>query len=292
MEDLDKWRKAGKITGEARRYGATLIKKNSKIIDVVEKVEEKIKNLGGECAFPVNTSLNDCAAHDTARPEDERIFTDEVVKLDLGVHVDGCIGDTAVTVDLSGKHEKLLKASEEALKAAIEAAKQFKSLGEIGRAIQESISKYGFAPVRNLSGHGLSEYNVHTSPSIPNYDTGDKRILEKETIIAIEPFASMGKGEIYESGDANIFSQVARKGVRNPITRNILKEIEKYKGLPFSLTWLVKKFTLPKTNFALRELMNLGILKGYPPLIDKAHGTISQKEHTLYIGDEVEVLTK
>lgn len=292
LEDIDKWREAGKITAKAREFSRGLVKKNAKIIDVVEKIEEKIQSLGAEPAFPVNISLNDCAAHATAYPDDDAVFGSDVVKIDIGAHIDGCVGDTAVTVDLLGKYEKLLKAAEDALDAAIKKTKENATLGEIGKAIQEVITSTGFSPVKNLSGHGITRYDVHTSPTVPNIDTGDKRKIEKNSIIAIEPFASNGRGEIYESGDAIIFSQIARKGVRNIITRNVLKEIEKYKNLPFATRWLTKKFSLPKVNFALRELNQLDIIKGYPPLVDKAHGIISQAEHTLYIGDEVEVLTK
>lgn len=292
MEDLDKWRKAGKITAQVREFSKKLVKKNAKLLDVANKIESKIRDLGAEPAFPVNISLNDCAAHSTAKTDDDAVFHDEVVKIDIGTHIDGCIGDTAVTVDLSGKHEKLLRASRDALEAAIKALKTGATIGEIGKAVQETITKFGYAPVRNLSGHTLEKYIVHISPNIPNIDTRDERKVPKDSIIAIEPFASTGRGEIYESGEAEIFSQISRKGVRNMITKNVLREIEKYNNLPFPKRWLAEKFGLPRVNLALRELLNLEVIKGYPPLVDKEHGIISQAEHTLYVGDEIEILTK
>ena len=128
LEDIEKWRKAGKIASKAREFGKTLIKKNAKILDVAEKIEEKIRDLGAEPAFPVNISLNDCAAHATAHPDDKAVFGDDVVKLDVGAHIDGCVGgDTAITVDLTGKHEDLMKASQDALDAAINAVKENKT---------------------------------------------------------------------------------------------------------------------------------------------------------------------
>ncbi|MEK6916550.1 MAG: M24 family metallopeptidase, partial [Nanoarchaeota archaeon] len=150
-----------------------------------------------------------------------------------------------------------------------------------GRAIQDTITTYGFAPIRNLSGHGLNQYVYHDSPSIPNFDTGDKTTLEKGQVIAIEPFASTGSGVIFESSNANIFSIRHKKPVRNMITRQVLKEIETFRNMPFTTRWLTKKFPEPKVNFALRDLIQHGILNSYPPLPDTNGGLVSQAEHTV-----------
>lgn len=291
MENIEDWRKAGRIAAEALAYGKSLIVKGASYLDVTEKIEAKIKELGGECAFPAQMSLNDVAAHFTVDPEEDIEFTDQIVSLDVGVHVNGAIGDTACTVDLSGKHADLVKASEEALEAAIKIIKPGIALGEIGKAIHAVIIKYGFSPITNLSGHGLGLYDVHTAPTIPNFDTGDKTKLEKGMVIAIEPFATAGAGIIYESSNANIFMLVDVKPVRNPITRKVLQEIANYNNLPFCTRWLAKKFSLPQIKFALRELRNLNILKEFPPLPDKAHGLVSQAEHTILVDEKVEVLT-
>jgi hypothetical protein len=64
--------------------------------------------------------------------------------------------------------------------------------GEIGRTISETITDLGFNPIQNLSGHGVSHFNIHDSPSIPNFDNGDDTTLEKGDTIAIEPFATTG----------------------------------------------------------------------------------------------------
>ncbi len=292
-ETLAKLKKAVKIAAEARDFGASLIKKDASLLDVTKKVEDKILKLGGEMAFPPQISLNDCAAHFYPDEDDKIIFKDQVCSLDVGVHIDGFIGgDTAITVDLSKENEELIKASREALNNAIKIIKPGITLAEIGKAIQETIQSFDFAPVRNLSGHGLDEYNIHAKPSIPNYDNGDPTELQEDQLIAIEPFASKGAGIIYESGNATIFQLIAKKPVRNIYTRQILKELEKYKGLPFCRRWLTEKFSLPKVNFALRELKNLEILREYPPLVDKNHGIISQAEHTLIVKDKPIILTK
>jgi len=291
MEDIEKWRKASRIAAEALDYGKSLIKKDASYMEITEKIEKKIFDLGGKPAFPVQMSLNEVAAHFTLDPGEDIKFADQLVNLDIGVHVDGCIGDSALTVDLSGKHSDLVKASIDALNEAIKAVEQRATLGEIGKAIHDAIASYGFSPVRNLSGHGLSKYNVHDKPSIPNFDTGDKTEL-KPGVYAIEPFATNGAGIIYESGTGNIFSLIQKKPVRSQMTRRILQEIESYNGLPFCARWLAKKFPLGQVKFALREMLKLEIIKEYPPLPDKNKGLVSQAEHTVLVDEKVEVLTK
>jgi methionyl aminopeptidase len=292
MEQLDKWVTAGRIAAEALEYGRQEIKPGTKLLDVTERIEERIATLGGKCAFPVQISLNHIAAHYCAEPDDDTIFTDQLACLDVGVHIDGCIGDTACSVDLSGANSDLVKASREALNNAIKIIQIGATLGEIGKAIQETIQSYGFSPIKNLSGHGLGSYNIHDEPSVPNVATNDKTQLEKDQVIAIEPFATNGAGMIYEMDKANIFSQIDSKPVRSAIARQIMKDIEQYNGLPFTTRWLARKYPLFKVSFALKELLNLGVLKRYPPLPDRNKGLVSQAEHTVLVDDKVRVLTE
>jgi len=290
-EDYDKWRKAGKIAAQALKFGADLIKPGAKLLDVSDKIDAKIKELGAEPAFPSQISPNHIAAHNCADPDDSFVFKDEVCCLDVGVHIDGCIGDNATTVDLSKNNAELVKASRDALNNAVKIIQIGTTLGEIGKTIQQTIETLGFRPISNLSGHALLPYNIHAPPQIPNIDNNDPTKLEKGMIIAIEPFATNGQGSIYETDKANIFAVINKRPVRSMISRQVLKEIDKLNGLPFTTRWLTTKFPLFKVNFALRELLKAGIIKDYPPLPDKAKGLVSQAEHTLLIEDKVEILT-
>lgn len=291
MENEQDYIKAGEIAAKALKYGAELIKPGASWSEVADKIEAKIHELGGEIAFPAQMSLNDVAAHYIPVLGGDVVFKDEVVCLDVGVHVNGFVGDNACTVDLGGKNSELVKSSREALNAALELVKPGVEIRKIGAKIHEVITGYGFSPVRNLSGHGLGEYKIHTRPSIPNYDNGDKTKLIEGQVIAIEPFASDGAGIIYESGNPNIFILGNKKPVRNIMTRAVLKEIEKFKGLPFTLRWLVDKLGEAKVKFAIREMINLRMLDQYPPLKDKNHGLVSQAEHTIIVKDKPIITT-
>lgn len=284
--------KAGRLAAEVREYGRSLIKKGSYLLDITEKIEEKAKSLGGEFAFPPQLSCDSTAAHFCPEKDDKTILENQLVCLDIGIHVNGFIGDCACSVDLSGKNSELVKASEEALKEATKILQIGTTLREIGKIIQQTIESFGFKPVRNLSGHGLSQWNIHDIPTIPNFDNKDETKLTKGIAIAIEPFATNGIGLIEEKGNPSVFNLTGKKSVRISFVRNIQKEIEKLNGLPFTTRWLTNKFSEAQVRYTLNQLKLLGILHEYPPLVEKQNGLISQAENSFLIDDKVICLTK
>ena len=284
---------AGRISAEALEYGKSLIKKGNKFLDVTEQIEKKIFELGGKPAFPVQISCNETAAHYCCNEDDDSVFEDQLASLDLGVHVNGAIGDNAYTIDLSGKYSDLVIAAQKALEEALKIVNVGTELRQIGKAISDIVKSYGFNPVRNLSGHGLGLYDIHTSPTLPNFDNGDKTKLTKSMAFAIEPFATAGAGIVGEKGHPTVFMMQKKKPVRSPITREVIKEIESYGNLPFAERWLTRKFGA-RANFALREMMQFGIIRQFPPLVETSKGIVAQAEHSILIDDEgeVAVLTK
>ncbi|MFP4423663.1 MAG: type II methionyl aminopeptidase [Candidatus Woesearchaeota archaeon] len=285
------WIKAGDIAARALCHGRELIKPGKRAEEVLDSVEEFIIKAGGKIAFPAQLSCDHIAAHWCADKDDPLVFKNQVVCLDVGVEVNGCIGDNALTVDLSGRYEKLVEASRKALENAVSVVKPGVKLGEIGKTIKDTITSYGYLPIHNLSGHGLDLYKIHTYPTIPNYDNGDDARLEKGQTIAIEPFATDGAGMIQESSHANIFSFVQKKPVRSPFAREILKEIESYNGLPFTTRWLMRKFPKAKVMIGLKELVAVGVIRQYPPLVEKNKGIVTQSEFSIMVDDEPVILT-
>ena len=293
-EELVLWRKAGKIAHEALVYGASLIKKGANMREVCDKIDKKVVELGAKPAWPAQIGNNEVAAHYTPEPDDTAVFNDEVVSLDVGAQVDGYVGDNACTVDLSGKHGTILKASEEALLAAEKLLAPGVKTGEIGKAIQDAILKHGVRPVKNLSGHGITRFVIHDDPSVPNIATKDSDVLKEGMIIAIEPFATNGKGMIHEQEQANIFSFVEKKPIRSPYAREALQFIEKeYGPFPFCTRQLAAKFGLGKANLALRDLLQSNILHPHAPLVEEPGSIVAVFENTFLITkDGCERLTK
>ncbi|MBI2664478.1 type II methionyl aminopeptidase [Candidatus Woesearchaeota archaeon] len=292
-EDVEKWRKACSISAQALQHGISLIKKGASVIDVCNAVDRKIVELGGKPAFPAQISLDSIAAHYCCPHGDKTIFDSQVAKLDCGAHVDGIPGDNAATVDLSGNNSELVKASRNALNAAIKIVKPGIKLSEIGEVIQGEITSLGFSPIRNLSGHGIDRFELHTRPTVPNFNNNDSTVLSSGQIIAIEPFATTGEGIVNEGESAEVFMLLAHKPVRDAAARKILELIESYEGLPFAKRWLIADFPQFKVELALRQLQLTGAVKGFPPLVEKARGLVSQAEHTVLVTDSgCEVLTR
>lgn len=278
---------AGKIAKEVRSFGASLIQTGASYNNIIEKIIEKI-NSYPDCvpAFPPQIAINEVAAHFLPEPGTDIILNNELVSLDIGVCYKGAIGDCAISIDLSGENQKLVDASRMALLEAQKILKVGLPIRKIGEKIDEVITTHGFVSVKNLSGHGLGEYQIHTSPSIPNYDNHNEQVLEPNMTFAIEPFASNGAGLIYDAGNPYIFSFVQKRPVRSPITKAVLHTILQKNGLPFSFHELMSAgHSIGKIKLALAELMRLGIITGHAPLIDKKKGFVSQAENTIVIDE-------
>lgn len=278
------WKKAGKIAAEALDYGCNLVKPGASLLEVTIKVEDKIEKLGGKCAFPAQFSINDIAAHYTASVEDKTVFKKgDLVKVDIGVHVNGAIGDNARTVDL-GDNKRIVDASLEALNEAIKMVKERTKLRDIGKVIEKTIVSQKLKPVKNLSGHLIERYTEHAGFNVPNFDNKDDTELEEGMVIAIEPFATNGIGVILDGKKSGIYAIVSENSVRDQITREVLKFIkEEYQTLPFCKRQLLKYIPEFKVNFALRNLTKYDIIREYNHLPEKEKGLVSQAEHTVLV---------
>ena len=275
---LENYRKAGRILAKVCQEARSKVDVDVPLIEVAEFVEGSIRKEGAEPAFPCNISRDREAAHYTPGPEDDSIFGESMTKLDIGVHVDGYIADAAITVDLSG-HPELVEASQAALGAAIELVTPGVNTADIGVAIEQAITGYGFKPVANLTGHGLERYSAHAEPIIPNKVLDKGVTLKEGDVIAIEPFATNGSGRISEASQTEIFGFSIRRPVRSPQARDLLKEIQKYTTLPFARRWLVGE----RIDYALMQLLRAGIIHSYPVLWEVEGALVSQAEHTVIV---------
>jgi methionyl aminopeptidase len=288
-EVLDKYRKAGRVLAEVLENARPRVKVGSSLLEVADFVENSIRSKGAAPAFPCNISLDRAAAHYTPAPKDESCFRESMVKLDVGVHVDGYVADAAITIDLSG-HPDLVKASEAALEAALGMVRPGVSTAKIGSIIEETILGYGYKPVSNLTGHGLSRYEAHDDPVVPNKAVEKGVILKEGDVIAIEPFATNGSGRISEAPINEIYGFSAPRPMRLPQARELIHQIqENYKTLPFARRWLKGE----RAEYALMQLLRGGVVHTYPVLWEVEGALVSQAEHTVVIlEDGCEVITR
>ncbi len=288
-EKYEKHREAGEILAQVRAEAAEKVDVGVTHLEVAEFAEDRIRELGGKPAFPVNISIDEEAAHATPSIGDETTFGEDMVNLDIGVHVDGWLADTAITVDLSG-HDDLAEATEEALDAALDVVEPGVETGEIGAEIESVIDGYGYNPVVNLSGHGLAHYEQHTDPNIPNLAVERGVELEVGDVVAIEPFATDGSGKVGEGADEEIFSLERESSVRDRSARKALSQItEEFRTLPFATRWL----DVSRPQMALRRLKMNNIVHGYPVLKEEDGYLVSQKEHSVIVTEDgCEVFTE
>jgi methionyl aminopeptidase len=290
---LEKIRRAGAISGEARKLGASLIDEGVTLLSVAEEVEAYMLKKGARPAFPTNLSINDQAAHYTPRSDDKLTFKKgDLVKVDVGAHVDGYIGDTAQTVEVRTKNwTNLINASAKALAMAVETVSEGVTVGSISGTIERAIKSEGFLPVTNLTGHGMGCYNLHAGLTIANYDDGNPTKIKKDMMIAIEPFATNGGGEVRNSKPGNIYRILRDREIKDDGAMKLIGLIkENFHGLPFCERWCTALD--PKAPLHLKTLVRHGILYAYPVLTEIKGGMVSQTEHTVVLnGYKAEVTT-
>lgn len=294
--DLDKLRQSGRISATALAHGRKMIVPGTRIEDIQQAVEAKIRELGGSPAFPAQVSRNHIAAHYCSPPGDPTtVQPGDIVKLDCGTHVDGYVTDNATTVDLrDGEDSLLLSASRMALENAISVMGPGASLTEVGRQIETTIQSLGFRPVKNLCGHGVARYTIHCAPSVPNYIDPKAGRLKANMTIACEPFASDGKGMIDVDGKAEVFMLNRDVRPKDNLPADIVKAMEASEGLPFARRDMVRWLgSLARCEEAMKLLGKRGLIDDYPPLCEKPGIRIAQFEHTIFIHENgAEVVTR
>ncbi|MFA6065358.1 MAG: type II methionyl aminopeptidase [archaeon] len=285
---INSHKKAGTIWASAIKLAQKKAKAETNLFNLAEEVEGFIVSEGAKAAFPINLSINEEAAHYTPKWNDIYLLKEtDLMKVDIGVAVDGYICDGAITINLDNKFAKQIEANELALENAISVASFGKPVEKIGAEIERTLKSKGFNPIYNLGGHGLGKNNIHAAPSIPNHKGGSSETLE-EGAIAIEPFASTGVGQVNEAQGVEIFSLEKTFGVRNPTSRKLIEIIKKFGELPFAERWLRKeteKLNLEsfQVSVGLKELMKSGCLHTYPGLKETKGSMVTQVEKSLLI---------
>jgi methionyl aminopeptidase len=291
MHFFEYYQQAGRIASIVREKTRNIYHVGDTLFQICESIEDDIIMKGGSPAFPVNVSLNDIAAHYTAEPNDQIIVKDgDVLKIDIGVQIHGYIADTAVTVCYNPKYEAMVKTAELALTEAVKVAKPNFKASDIGKIIENTVSKQGFRPIQNLSGHSLEQYTIHAGKSIPNIWTIGSFSLVSNQAYAIEPFVTTkdGHGIVYEGKTRNIFGIASRKPTKDKEADEFLEYIwNTFKTLPFALRWMTKKYEEKKARQLIEQLIRKRNVHAYPVLIEGNRKIVAQAEHTLIPSDTV-----
>ena len=281
---IDDYLKAGKIAGEVRENVRKKDWVGSTLAEICEYVESEIINRGAKCAFPVNTSLNEIAAHYTAEPNDPKTVSDsDLIKIDLGAQINGYIADTAVTVNYDPQYDSLVQTAENALQSAMSMIKVGVKSKDVGRKIQNTIQDMGFKPIANLSGHSLDQYTIHAGKTVPNMWSIGSFDFSEDEAYACEPFvtAKNGLGFVRNGKIKNIFALASRKRTKDDEADKLLEYIwNNFNMLPFALRWIVKDWEEKEARKLLDFLVKKKVVKAYAILVEASGKTVAQAEHT------------
>ena len=287
--------KSGKIAARVLSEIRKEIEPGTKIIKICALAESKIKEYGGSPAFPLNVSINHIAAHSTSpRGDKSEIPEFGLVKLDVGVVVEGYITDTASTVDIDGTLEGFVASTDDALVDAIELMQPGTNLGEVGKQIEQVIKAYGLRPIKNLSGHNLKRNRLHAGKIVPNVKTKTTDTVEIGEYYAIEPFATSGAGSVIDSEYVYIFANTGLDEQLEGTAEKLRKYLrDKYGPFPFALRWIGTGNKAIDVIKEIKTLLKEKAVRGFPIQIEKKNRPVSQTEHTIYISENGPiVLTK
>jgi len=299
MRVPEQYVKAGKLAREMRAWIIENVSVPQTCLEIATRIEEEIARRGGQPAFPTGIGINGVTAHYAPQEGDEtRIGSDDLVKIDYGVHFDGYIADTAVTLTENPGYQLLMETTKKALEAAISVVKRDPRTGEIGKAIEATARQEGFKTINNLSGHTLEQYTVHAGKSIPNVYAPNQPVLKRDEVFAIEPFLTLGTAAGYVVDDprgapATIYSLIMRKRTGVDELDGLVDHIWNLrKSLPFTPRWFTKEFGGERLPQLLSELEKRRIVRGYPTLVEASNAPVAQFEHTMKLeGNSVVILT-
>jgi methionyl aminopeptidase len=276
--DLDRWRAAARIAADARELGLRLAVPGARRRDLAESIESYIRDQGAQPAFPANLSRNTEAAHYTpSATDDEELVEGDLLKVDVGAHLDGAVADTADTLEVGGgnHHVRLVRAVHDALAAGIEAVRPGGPVDDVSQAVARAIRALGLKPVVDLTGHTIDRYVLHAGKSIPNVPGMTDATFVEGEIVAIEPFATNGVGRI----DNGPFGNIVRFRRPPPAADRVLTSLfGRFHTLPFTARWATSNEEREALERARRTLQT------YPVFLERGGGLVAQAEHTVLVG--------
>jgi len=259
-------------------------------LEICDLVKKEVESRGGSLAFPTGIGVNEVTAHYAPQEGDESAIKEEdLVKVDFGVHVDGYVTDTSVSVTYNPEYNLMLEATERALEAAIATARRDVRTGEIGREIHREAARFGFKTIENLTGHTVDRYVVHAGKSIPNLYMPGMQSLKQGEVFAIEPFLTLSSaaGYVVDTPAQTIFSIAARRKTGAPELDAFAEKVwADRKTLPFTPRWYLSEFGSRKIPGIITRLVAKRVLRAYPTLVEASGKPVAQFEHTMALDED------
>ncbi len=202
LQEIEKIGKAGRVVADVLAGLREMVRPGISTLLLDEYAEKAIRDAGAKPAFKgyrgyprtLCTSVNDQVIHGIPA-KTVVLKLGDILSIDVGAVVDGFYGDAAITIPvgrISESAERLIRVTEAALAAGIEAARPGNRLYDISAAIQEHVEASGYSVVREFVGHGIGR-SLHEDPQVPNFGERGRGIrIQPGMVLAIEPMVNMG----------------------------------------------------------------------------------------------------
>ncbi|KAF2489872.1 methionine aminopeptidase 2-like protein [Lophium mytilinum] len=315
---LSDYRQAAETHRQVRQWAQKHIKPGQTLTEIANGIEDSVRRLVGHnglsegdaliagMGFPTGLNLDNIAAHYSPNAGCKTVLQqNNVMKVDIGVHVNGRIVDSAFTMSFDPMYDNLLAAVKDATNTGVREAGIDVRLGELGGYIQEAMESYEceingttypIKAIRSLAGHTILPYSIHGTKSVPAVKTNDTTKMEEGDVFAIETFGSTGNGRCVDQGEVSHYAlrrDAPKVDLRLLSAKTLLSTITKNFGtLPFCRRYL-DRIGQEKYLLGLNSLVKSGIVEDYPPLVDKKGSYTAQFEHTILLRPTVkEVISR
>ena len=201
QKEIEKMRAAGQLVGSVLRELRAMVEPGLTTLEVNDAAERMILDAGAQPTFKgyngfpfsICASVNEQVVH--GFPSSYQLLEGDIFSIDVGVTLEGFVGDTAATIPVGRVSEdrlKLIRVTEECLQLAIEQCRVGNHIGDIGWAVQSHAEAHGYSVVRDYVGHGIGR-RKHEDPQIPNYGKpGKGPKIKKGYVFAVEPMINIG----------------------------------------------------------------------------------------------------
>ncbi|GAB1609269.1 proliferation-associated protein 2G4-like [Argonauta hians] len=285
--------KAGKVVIDICKFGDELL------LDETSKVFKKDKEMKKGLAFPTCISVNNCVCHFSPLESEPPVLLKDgdVVKIDLGAHVDGFIAVVAHTLVVGSSVDKKVKGRKAdvcmAAHLASEAALRLVKPGNMNYTVTDAIQKvaesFKCKPVEGMLSHQLKKHVIDgekaiiLNPTDAQRKDHEKCEFEVHDVYAIDILVSTGEGKGKEVDTRTTIYK--KKGVvyhlKMRVSRQIYSEVEKKYGLmPFTLRLFEDE---KKAKMGLMECVKHELMQPYNVLYEKEGEFVAQFKFTIIL---------
>lgn len=321
---VTKYKAAAEIANKAIAVVCAAAKPGVKVVDLCKAGDDAIaeeckkifkgKQLEKGVAFPTCVSVNSVVGHFSPLADDVTEVADgDVMKVDLGVHIDGFIATQAQTAvvqaadgPVTGKKADLIAATRMCFDAALRLIRPGKKVGEVAPVLAKIAEAYGCSVVEGVMCHEMKQFVIDGNKCVLNRPSPDQKVedveFEENEVYAIDIVLSTGEGKpkILDEKATTVYKRALDQeyNLKLKASRTVFSEINKnFPAMPFTLRALVEnakdKDVAKQMRLGLVECLNHMLLHPYPVLHEKGDQLVAQVKGTvLLMPNGSDVVTK